>query len=516
MKKRFFRLLFLALCMTALCIPALAAVTTTEYSLGSVYAKLSLSDSYIVLREDNLSSHPEVLKARNTTADAMLQDWRERGVLLQAWTPDLDACLEIRTRQDEDAATYFDIDAQNTTARAAYRSSHLRSDVYKDQGYDIKSAEWKKSEKAGRFLQIKYKRNVNGLITWGYAEKTVRNGWTVILDYQVYGRGLKDKDLNSLRKVLKTVEFTQILDMPDAAAGVLNFTEIPPVETNTGVFTVEGTATPGAHLIGVIMKYANPTPRRIETDAGEKTGKFKLNVKLPDEGIWLMTLTLEKDGNTIAEHVFETTTYQKTLLPVTFNADVPEQFDSDEFTLSGKTVKGVNIQCIVTGGARQYDKTVRTNNNGKFSFHIPTDNQSMYTVTLILQKKNYDTRRFTWTANRTLTEKDVRNQYKAEAVKPAYSTLNRKMEAYTGRVMGYRVYITDIQHAGDEYIITAAMTKTKKGNLKDIIVISAQDEPSFVVGSEQVFYGRLTGTYEVQSEEGTAGYPHFELLFWEQ
>lgn len=516
MKKCFFRFLLFMLPLAVFCAPAHAAVTTTEYSLGSVYAKLSLSDSYIVLQEENLGSHSEVLKARNTTAEAMQKDWQERGVQLQAWTPDLDACLEIRTRQDEDSARYFDIDAQNTTARAAYRSSHLRSEAYQSQGYDVKSAEWKKSEKAGRFLQIKYKRNVNGLITWGYAEKTVRNGWTVVLDYQVYGRGLKDRDLNSLRKALKTLEFTQVLDTPGTAAGVLTFTETPPAETNTGVFTVEGNATPGAHLIGVIMKYANPTPTRIETDAGEQTGKFKLNVKLPDEGIWLMTLTLEKDGNVIAEHVFETTTYQKTLLPVTFNATVPEQFESDEFTLSGKTVKGVSLQCIVTGGSKGYDKTVRTNNNGKFSFHIPTDNQSVYNVTLILQKKNYETRRFSWTANRTLTDRDVRNQYREEAVKPAYSTLNRKLEAYTGRVMGYKVYITDIQHVGDEYIVTAAMTKTKKGNLKDIIVISSAEEPVFVVGSEQVFYGRLTGLHEVQSEEGATGYPHFELLFWDE
>ena len=229
-----------------------------------------------------------------------------------------------------------------------------------------------------------------------------------------------------------------------------------------------------------------------------------------------MPAVVELNGQTIGEHVFDTTTYQKTLLPVTLNAEVPEQFENDEFVLSGKTTKGVTLQCIVTGGRKDYDKTVRTNNNGKFSFHIPTDNQSVYNVTLILQKKNYETRRFSWTANRTLTDRDVRNQYREEAVKPAYSTLNRKLEAYTGRVMGYKVYITDIQHVGDEYIVTAAMTKTKKGNLKDIIVISSAEEPVFVVGSEQVFYGRLTGLHEVQSEEGATGYPHFELLFWDE
>ena len=516
MRKRVLWILLMTAALAAFCLPALAAEdSTTEYSLGSIYAKLSLSDSYIVLREENLDSHPEVPQALNTTAEAMKQDWQERGVLMQAWVANMDACLEIRARQDEDAATYYNIDAQTTSTRTTYRSSHLKSAVYENQGYDIKSAEWFRTANDIRFLQIKYKKTVNGVTTWGYAEKTVRNGWTVILDYQVYGRGLKERDLNSLRKVTRTVQFTETLDTPAEAKGILSFTTEPPAETNTGSFTVEGTTNPGAHIIGVVMKYANPTPTRIEADANARSGKFKMSVKLPDEGIWLMTLTVELNGETVAEHVFETTTYQKILLPVTLTTQVPEQFTSDEFTLAGTTVKGVTVQCIVTGGAKDFDKTVRTNNNGRFSFKIPTGTQSVYTVTLVFQKKNYDTRRFSWTANRTLTEQDTRNQLKAQAVKPAYSTLNSKMDAYTGRIMGYTVTITDIQQVGEEYIVFAAMTKTKKGNLKDIIVITDSEEPTFQAGSEQTFYGRLSGYYQVQSEEDTEKYPSFELLFWE-
>ena len=42
-----------------------------------------------------------------------------------------------------------------------------------------------------------------------------------------------------------------------------------------------------------------------------------------------------------------------------------------------------------------------------------------------------------------------------------------------------------------------------------------EEKPDFVVGSQQTMYGRLTGTYEVQSEEGTENYPSFDLLFWD-
>ena len=504
----------LTLAILLLCVPALAATSTTEYALDSMYGKLALADSYIVLTPANLAQHPELI-SQNKTEKKPWQDWTERGVLLQAWVPDMDACLEVRLVQDGDAATYFNLDAQTTQARAAYRASHLKGTAYTSQGYTITTAEWKRTGNGVRFLRFKYKRNDNGLITRGYCAKTIHNGWTLILDYQVYNRQVRQKDLTSLEKVYKTVVFTENLPIPATTTGLLKFTSEPPRETNTGSFTVEGTCTPGAHLIGVIMKYANPTPTRIEADAG-KNGKFKMNVKLPTEGIWLMTLTVEANGSVIAEEVFGTTTYQSTMLPMNLDTEVPEQFENDTFVLSGTTSKAVYVQCIVTGGEKTYDKTVRTNGKKTFSFKIPTDTQSEYNITLVLQKKNYETRRFTWTANRTLTERDTRNQYKAQAVKPGYSTLTRKIDGYKGRVMGYKVYITDIQQSGEEWIVFAALTKTKKGALKDTIVIVTGEKPDFVVGSEQTMYGTLTGVYEVQSEEDKETYPSFDLLFWEE
>ena len=150
--------------MIMLCnVTALAAVSTdtTEYSLGPINAKITLSDSYIVLQEANLGQRPEILSARNMTAEDMQKDWQERHVLLQAWVPDLDACLEIRGIQDADASTYFDMDSPTAAARNTYRSSHLKNETYQSMGYDVKSAEWIKTSLVGRFLQLKYKKNVS-------------------------------------------------------------------------------------------------------------------------------------------------------------------------------------------------------------------------------------------------------------------------------------------------------------------------------------------------------------------
>ena len=56
------RKLFLALTWALLlcCATALAATSTTDYTLETLNATVSLADSYIVLREENLDAHPEI------------------------------------------------------------------------------------------------------------------------------------------------------------------------------------------------------------------------------------------------------------------------------------------------------------------------------------------------------------------------------------------------------------------------------------------------------------------------
>ena len=512
MRKRIRYILFFVIIL--FCARAFAADGTTEYSLDSIAGKLALADSYIVLTPANLQEHTELLASKNWAPDSLLADWEARGVILQAWVSDLDACLEVRVNQDEDAATYYDLDQQTAQARASYRTSHLKGTSYTSLGYSIKSADWKRQTKGGRFLRIKYKRTTDTQVYWGYAAKAVRNGWTLVLDYQVYGRGLRAKDEANLNKVANSVEFLKTGAMPATMGGLLQFTSVPPLETNTGAFTVEGTCTPEAHLIGVVMRYSSATPIRVEADA-TKAGKFKLKVQLPSEGIWLMALTVELNDQVIAEEVFSTTTYQATMLPVNLDADIPEQFDSDEYVLAGTTSKGVTVQCIVSGTDAFFDKTVRTNGTGRFSFKIPTSSQSEYQITLVFQKKNFETRRFSWTANRTLTEKDRQEQFRKQAIKPAYSTLTQHLNTYQGKVMGYKVYITDVQQVGEEWIVFAALTKTGKGTMKDLIVVTCPEDPNRVVGSHMMMYGICTGSYQIQSEEDTISYPGFDLLFWE-
>lgn len=516
--RKYALLLVMAICLL-FTVPALAQ---TE-SFDTIAAACEIPDSYILLTPDNLPAHPEWVANRGETVEALQADWAARGVLLQAWTQEGDVCIEITAVQDEDAQALFDIDQQTTKTRATYRAGYQKKGKYVTDGYTWQSAEWKKTSNAGRFLMLKYKRTVGGETYRGYARRTIRNGYTITIDYQVYGRGLKNADSKALSGIMSSWGFTTVKTIPAEATAKAVFTSEPPAETSTGKFSVEGTCDPGMHLIGVVMRMASPDPIRYETTASKK-GKFSIDVELPSEGVWLMTLTIE-NGETVTEEIaFQTTTYKKSLLTVNFDEDVPlhlyengvtseatQKLTGDTLTISGKTMKNTTVQCLVND--QHYSK--KTNGTGTFKFKIPTSTQGDYDITLVFEKKNYSTRRFTAIANRELTEADLRRRAKEEAVKPAYSTLNKKLTGYTGRTMVYELSITNIEQAGDEWIIFAAMRSTKSG-YKDIVVITTKEEPSLSLDSKHKMYGKCTGSYQVLSEEdGDKSYPCFELLFWE-
>lgn len=490
------------------------AVADTPFNFEPIWATASFPEGYILLTPTNLSGHQEWLSANSKDQDTLLKDWEDRGVLVQAWSPDADVCIEVSAIMDEEAKRWFNIDEQSTATRASYRKNQSTGDANKALGYTMVNAEWKKYT-SGRFLLMQYKKVYNGVETAGYLRRTIRNGYTVTVDYQVFDRALKkSKDLTAINNFMSSFAFTQTKPVPATTVGKLEFTSAPPEETNTGKFTVTGVTTAGVELTGTLMRMADPSPIHV-TDVATKNGKFSLSVQLPTEGIWLMTVTVERDGTTIAEQVFDPTTYQKDLLPVNLDNPIPEQFNEDETVISGKTIKNVTVQCIVTTPTTTFDKLVKTNNSGVFKFKVPTAEEAEYNITLVFQKKQYSTRRFTYTAIRELTENDIRNQVRKDAVKPAYSTLTKKIAGYTGKNMVYNVWITDIQQAGDQWVIFAAMNKSGKGTYKNKIIILSDEDPQLSLDTQVKFYGTCTGTHQIQSEEGTEALPCFDLLFTE-
>ena len=520
-----------------------AAAADTEYELKPCSGKMAIDEnSYIVLTPDNLADHPDLLRNIGKTKDELLADWEARGVQLQAWTKKMDACLEVTVIQDEESAQFYDLERQTRQVRNDYLNLHRVSNKkYIQDGYSFTDLKWKKQKLGGNFLTFEYKRlNDDGLCR-GLMRKTVRNGWTIVLDYQVFNRLPRKTDENNLNKIANTIQFEEIEPAPldtssyagtegsegaegtevqtvvnGTASGLLKITVPPPAETNMDTFTIEGQTTPGAHLIGVAMRWSASTPLKFTTDA-TKAGNFKLKVTLPDEGVWLVTLNLEVNGAIVAEEVFDTTTFSRTVLPVTLAEEVPEKLTSNEFVLSGVTSKGVEIQCIVTNTAapdHPFNDACKTNGTGKFKFKIPTAAEGTYDFTLVFSKKGYNTKRLTWTAVRSLSEQEIQAKSTAKAIHPGYANLNKKLESYIGQTMVYKVHIADVQQNGDDWIITAALKKNKKG-YSDFLIFETTKDPELMTDAQVKIYGICIGSYPVQSEEGDTSYPRFEYLYAE-
>lgn len=517
MRKAFFLSFLLLLLAIVAC-----AAADTEYFLSPCPGSVTIPDAnYTVLTPENLDQYPDLLSVTGHSKEFLISDWEDRGVVLQAWfkntkTHKYDACLEIVVRQDEDSRQYYDL--ANHSADAGWKtfiSSHKGQSAYKENGYTFSDVAKKQQTGKNYFLRLKYKRAASdGKTAWGYIAKTVARGYTVVFDYQVIDRGIRSGDEGALSKVVNTVKFYDGGNETAGSSGTayLQITDAPPKETNSDTFTVKGRTTPGARVIGVLMRINSADPVRFYAEANGKNGDFSMKVTLPEENVWLMTLNVEVNDQIVADQVFETTTYRKTLLPVSFEKPIPEVLGSDETVISGMTDKGVTVQCIVSNGKTTYEKQIRAS-TGRFNFKIPTSVEAAYHFTLVFSKKGFDTRRYTGDAVRNLSEEERVAAIKKSAVKPGYSELSKNLDKYINKVMVYNLYIVSIQQSGPEWIIEAALNKNNAG-YKNMMYFLSEEEPDFEIGSQQLLYGTCIGPYVIQSaESGSESYPAFDLLF---
>lgn len=530
MRKTF--LLILVLLLTLVCAGASAA--NTEYSLGDgISGKVSMNeDTYIVLTPDNLSSHPETISKIGKTREELQQDFTDRGVILQAWSKDYKTCIDISVIQDEDSAKYLDLEAVNNAVRRQYLKELLAA--YKDRGYNVSDSEIKLHAKSGHFMVFTYKDSDGQR---GIMRKTVRNGYSLIMDYRVYDRKPSRTDSDKGRKIINTIVIDKkdpvpaavaasqysigqeatptdlAAVVPDGASGALTITKYPPAQTNDGVFTVEGTAYPGSEVIIVAMNMSGK-PSTF-TSTATKAGKFKTKVKLESEGNYNLGINMYIDNVKVPpDLILPSLTFKKSLLPIQWDTPVPEEVVTDELVISGVTVKGVTIQCIVSdGGKSTYDHTVKTNGTGKFKFKIPTAVEGEYDITVVFSKKSLNTERQTFKTKRTLSAQAKQAGTASKAIHPAYNLLTKKINSYINKTMVYTVYIVKVEKTGEQWYITAAL-KQSKGKYSQFLNYCAEEDPKVNPGDKVKIYGVCKGPYITTSEEeGSDGYPDFDLLY---
>ena len=212
--------------------------------------------------------------------------------------------------------------------------------------------------------------------------------------------------------------------------------------------------------------------------------------------------------------MFDVTEYKKTLIPVTLDSAVPEEYAGNELVIAGTTLQGVTVQCIVTSAYNTWEKGSRPNNTGRFTFKIPMTNEGEYSIALVFSKKDFNTRRFTYTVSRYITDTVRNEQIRKQALRVGYNAVATRIDQYVGKTLCFSAYVTAIEEVGDEWKITVAGSKAGD-QYTQYMVFMAEQEPAFAVEEKHTFYGRCIGPYQTQSEETVESIPSFDLLIWD-
>ena len=505
-------LIGMMLIITFLCI-ALSAQAETVV-LDTLMATVDIPDTYVTITPGNIATRSEWLSEKGISSEDLVNDMLGRGVLLQAWDQeDESRRFELTATQNDTTKMVFDVNEQTDDYRRAYRTSFYPKNEYGAQGYTFSSSNWKNADN-GRFLILEYIMKQYGNIDHrGYMRRTIRNGYEITLDMQVYGRRQTTKDNSALNKIWDSFKFVQILDLPAAAKAQINITSTPPQETNDPNVSIAGTAAEGVTFKAVLMGLNYPTPDLKEVTVGSN-GKFTIPYELPKDGVFMITLTAEYGGEVVAELQYDIV-YARTLLAINITSDVPETITTDSFLITGTAQAGAELQVFVND---ERVDTKRIPADGKFSVTVDTSDEGTYEVILAFSKQDLADRRKNFTFTRNWSTDDMIARIKEDSVSPNYATLVSNINRYDNRTINYRCYLVDVTQSGDDWIYKMALSKSGDSYSNFILVI-AGEEPQYDIGTRLMMYGTSVGM-SVSADEGeavgskTAGesYPCFELL----
>lgn len=535
---------FLSLLLFALLLAfGASALADTAFPITPAPGEITLKDNKLtVLTAANVDQNLKLLGEIGFSKNDLLADFEARGVVLQAWSPIAKkyTCLEVRVTKDDLSSLHTDLinNPDDKAAWKAFEAAVKEDPSWDSQGYETVRINGKKRAGSNYYLQVEYFRNAASGKYRGYMAFTTYQGYLVVVDYRAYNQSLVHQHEVNLYNAVKTIQAASVATVPPSSISAdagqpsgeagetpapaavsavpLSFTVAPPRETNTNVFTVEGTTQPGAHVVGVLMPISLSHAVRFESDADAKKGAFKIKVTLPEneETTWLMTVNVFVEEQLVADWVFEPTEYKKILIPVTFDSEVPETYAANELVVSGVTLGITEVQCLVTSASDTWEKKIRTNRTGVFNFKIPLKNEGEYTVSLVFSRKGSDIRRFKYTVSRYLTDEARNAQIRKDAKHEGYTTVSKRIDQYVGQILSFRGWITEIQQVGEEWRITVAGAKSGDHFSQYMIFMTEQDPP-FAVEELHYFYGRCIGPYQIQSEEGTDSVPSFDLLVWD-
>ncbi len=501
--------------MMSLIFISLAAQAET-YVLDPLMATVDIPDTYIVVTPDNIATRADWLAEQGTTSEETVNDMLKRGVLLQAWDQeDTARRFELTATQDEQTALVFDVNEQTEDYRRSYRTSFYPKNEYTSEGYTFSTSNWKNADN-GRFLILEYIMRKYGEIDHrGFMRRTIRNGYEITLDMQVYGRRTATKDNTALNKIWDSFKFVEVLDLPATAKAQINITSVPPQETNVADFDITGTAAEGVKFTAVVMGLNYPTPIVSEVEVG-RDGKFSIPISIPREGVFMITVTAVYGGENITELAYPIT-YSRTLLSVNIQSDIPDVVSTDSVTIQGTAEPRAEIQIFVND---ELYGTDRVSTEGRFTLELDTSDEGAYNVVLAFSKQDLADRRINLTFSRSWSTEDMVDRIKGDSVSPNYATLTDNIARYDGRTINYRAYLVDVTQSGDDWIYKMALNKSGD-TYSNFILVIAQEEPGYDIGTRLMMYGTSVGmsvSTGEQTAEGEAtdgeSYPCFDLLLF--
>ncbi len=493
-----------------------SAAQAQQANLAAVPAVVTLPEGVYapILMPDNLQANESFILSKGGTVAGYLEAFKAKGILLQAYDDKNNRILVISAVSDADGQNYIDVDQHTPEKRAEYRAKFQKGGEMETFGYRFESAEWKNFPSVGRFIMGRYLYRENGEAHHrGFMRRSVKNGLSITVDMQVYGRGVKAADNTALNKVFDTLSFTGTTAEGLTLPVVISETSTVPMETYEPVFTMRGTTRAGATLTATVMSYAT-NKAEIYSAMADKQGAYDFDITLPSEGFYMITMEVAAQGLETLNKQY-TVTYTAGLLPVDMQSSFPETLTQDSYKISGATLAGVTVQLIVNGK----NTTRTTNNNKAFSFNVNTKEEGVYTLKLSFSKKGFNTRVFDFVGVRgsgeaVLTEDSNVTPVKVEtteAVSPAYTDLIAQAETFDGALLSYHGFVTKTSQEGGEWLTSMALRKTTAGYADTVILVSDTD-PGIAVDTEVLIFGVMVG---INVQEGgdlaAIGYPRIQL-----
>ena len=504
MKIHLFTLFILALLLV--CAPALGQ----KIEMEDVYLSFDYPDSWLVVSPQLAKVYAPLLEAAGIDGDVLAQELIDQHIASRAYNEDYTQRLSVITLADDLSGEIFDMKNVTEAQRKSMRTRAQNNKLFETTGLRTQDLEWQK-EGGAYWLYVHYTvTRGDKTVGRGIRYMTVKNGMYVILDWQKDEGRFSNRDLNAFRKRISDMAVTQTITEPVHS---VKLTASIPAETTTSELVITGETGANASLIAEAPN-GSGVMQTLSVGKAGASGKFSLNVSLPDEGAYEITLTAQSEGMNPAS-VTGSTVYSAKTLPVTLEgvagiADGEGIVESDTVKIKGKTLAGVQMQLVTPFGLSKK----RADNDGTFSFELTTEDEGTYNYTLICDKKGFDQRRIHFTLTRVITDSQEKQRIKDGADKVSYKNLQKNRDEDQSKVMSLYGPVVASESAGGTHYVRLMFNKGADGEWFNPVVIVANEDMGAKVGDMMGVVATVAGVFEEQDASGKdVAVPRFELMF---